>query len=176
MAVRINPAWDLNDPGKINVNADGTVTFKGPVGDVLLPNAYTELLLASDGLGTKDTNAWFVALFPAGAVILELEWLGGLSNAMSVTWGYADALDHDLPLLPEGYIFIGRAAPHFEDATKGEFDVLLCCLPDHQDYGKVFVWPRSPDPWMEGENTHGLGLVADTFSNFMNNLSPRAEL
>ena len=176
MSVTINPVWDLNDPGHVPVNPDGTVTFKGPVGDVALPGDYVELLQKTDGLGTKDKQAWFVAHFAKGAVILELEWLGELANAMSVTWGYFDALDHDLPLVPEGYIFIGRAFPHYEDATKGDFDVLLCCLPDHHDRGKVFAWPRSADPWMEGDNRHGLGFVADSFSDFMNTLAAREDL
>ena len=105
---------------------------------------------------------------PVGDVFLPQDYLEVLKIS---------GLDHEQPLVPKGYnLYIGKSFPHHLDRTKGEFDVLLCCLKDHHDYGKVFVWPRSDDPWMEGTNTIGLGFVADNFSEFINNLTARENL
>ena len=178
MSLKIRPEWDLDDPADIKVNRDGSVTFKGPVGDVFLPQDYFSMLKISDGIGIDidDKNAWFLGDFQNGFVILNYYGASRINNVMHGTWGYFDNDEHGKPLLPEGFIRIGISAPHHLDMTKGEFDVLLCCLKDHHDYGKVFVWPRSDDPWMEGTNTIGLGFVADSFTEFMNNLTAQENL
>ncbi len=178
MELKIRPEWNLDDPASIDINTDGSVTFKGPVGDVFVPDEFLSFLRVSNGLGIDydDPNAWFLAYFPNGPVILNAYGVNNVRSIMLGTWGYFDNEDHGRPLLPEGYIQLGRAAPGQTDGTKGEFDVLLCCLVEHHDYGKVFAWPQSHDPWMEGENTIGLGFVANSFTEFMNNLTARENL
>lgn len=178
MEVKLRSQWELNDPARILFNSDGSVKFKGPVGDLFLPDDYLALLKITDGLGIDydDEDAWFVARFPNGPVILNAYGVKNLRGLMLSTWRYFDNEDHGRPLVPDGFISIGTAAPAPSDIAKGEFDVLLCCLRGHGDYGKVYAWPQSEDPWMEGENTSGLGFVANSFTEFMNNLTDRKNL
>lgn len=54
--------------------------------------------------------------------------------------------------------------------------MLICVEEGSRDYGKVYAWKSSQDPWMEGDNTIGLGFVANSFTEFMNNLTARENL
>lgn len=62
------------------------------------------------------------------------------------------------------------------EGDKEYTSVLLSVRKREPDYGKVFTWMETQDPWMEGDNTQGLGFVADSFTDFMNNLTDRKNL
>ncbi|SFA52378.1 hypothetical protein SAMN04487972_109104 [Paracoccus halophilus] len=87
------------------------------------------------------------------------------------TWGFQESLYHDGYMVPKGYVDIGTA-----EGDKEYTSVLLSVRKGESDFGKVFTWMESHDPWMEGENTQGLGFVADSFTEFMNNLTDRQNL
>ncbi len=125
MSIKMNPAWNTHDPAKINFNGDGSLKFSGPVGDVFLPDDYLALLKIADGLRIDydDKDAWFVARFPNGPVILNAYGVKNLRGLMLSTWRYFDNEDHGRPLVPDGFISIGTAAPAPSELAKGEFDV-----------------------------------------------------
>jgi len=164
--------WEKDDPAELTLNTDGSVTFSGPTGPVFLPDDYQAFLLTSDGIGAKDYDArWFVTTYPDGIKILELEYLSGFSSVQNLTWGFQENVYHDGYTVPKGYIHIGTA-----EGDANYTSVLLSVRKGEPDYGKVFTWMQTQDPWMEGDNTIGLGFVADSFTTFMNNLAPRDSL
>lgn len=166
-----NPAWQLNPPAKIAFKSDRKVTFEGPVGDVLLPKDYIDFLLVSDGAALRDRGSWFLARFADGTLLAEIEWLGGIDNAMGGTWNLYIYPEPERNMVPEGFINIGYAEP----GPDGIY-VLLNVDTRNQDYGKVYAWIKANDPWMIGDNTRGLGFVANSFTEFMNNLTDRKNL
>jgi hypothetical protein len=165
------PEWQLDQPANIELNEDGTVTFKGPIGRILLPDQYLAFLRHSDGAALRDKGSWFLGRFHDGVVLFEIEWLGGLDTAMHGTWAFYETTDPALHKLPLTYVSIGYAEP-----GSGGSDVVMNVQPGDPDYGKVFVWIKANDPWMTGDNTRGLGFVANGFNDFMNNLAPKERL
>lgn len=170
VGINWNPAWQLEPPARIDFNHDGSVAFKGPVGNVLLPEEYKNFLLKSDGAALRDRGSWFLAHFPAGVSIEEVEWLGGLESNKNMTWGFYPYPQAEKNFLPPGFIGIGYAPGHQDNY------ILLATDPKSQDFGKVFIWARANDPWVTGDNTRGLGYVADNFAEFMNNLTEKKNL
>jgi hypothetical protein len=71
--------------------------------------------------------------------------------------------------LPPIFVSIGYAEP-------GPMDVVMNVEQGDPDFGKVYVWFPSHDPWMTGTNTRELGFVANSFADFMNNLARREAL
>ncbi|KGJ02593.1 hypothetical protein IT41_17120 [Paracoccus halophilus] len=155
----------------MSFNRDGSVAFGGSVGDVFIPEDYRDFMLYTDGVGTKETGSWFLTRYRDGVKILELEYLSEFFSVVNQTWGFKASLYHDGYTVPEGYMDIGTA-----EGDREYTSVLLSVRKGESDYGKVFTWMQSHDPWMEGENTQGLGFVADSFTDFMNNLAERKNL
>ena len=169
MSIVFNPKWQRRDPGEFEVLPGNQVEMGPDVGIVTLPEDYVGFMRLSDGLGTRDRDGWFTARFADGTVILALEYLSEFEFLIDETeWNYATFTDRPGALIPKGFVVIGR--------TENMFDVLLGSDPKSNDFGKVFVWEARKSPWMEGTNTRGLGLVAETFTDFMNGLSARHEL
>ncbi|PID35784.1 MAG: hypothetical protein CR993_08525 [Rhodobacterales bacterium] len=171
MAINWKPTWEREEPAEIIFNQDGSVHFDDLVGDVWLPEDYKEFMLYSNGLGTKDTNSWFVSDYPNGPKILELEYLSEFFSVKNGTLGFQVNMFHDGYTVPKGYIDIGTA-----EGDANYTSVLLSVRKEAPDYGQVFTWMQTQDPWMEGENTTGLGFVANSFTEFMNNLTARENL
>ncbi|GAA6176448.1 SMI1/KNR4 family protein [Sulfitobacter pacificus] len=160
--------WQLNDPAELNLNMDGSFTIKDPVGDIFLPDDYIAFMRRSEGAALRDRGSCFLGQFHDGVIIFEIEWLGSLRNLrLSTRRNYYD--DEAEDLLPRFLAFIGYAEP-------GPSDVLINVSKGDPDYGKVYVWTPAKDPWMTGDNTRGLGWVADSFADFMNNLAPKEAL
>ncbi|MBK4218243.1 SMI1/KNR4 family protein [Paracoccus caeni] len=168
--IKWNPAWQLDPPAQIDINPDGTVTFEGPVGNVLLPKEYLDFLLISDGAALRDRGSWFLARFQNGLLVGEIEWLGGIDTVMGTTWNLYVYPDPEKNKVPDGFINVGFA-PGQED-----MDILLNVNRSSSDFGKVYAWINADDPWMIGDNTRGLGFVANSFNEFMNNLTDRKNL
>lgn len=171
MSVIWKSEWEKEEPASIDFNADGSITFSGNVGDIFLPDDYKDFLLYSDGVGTKDTGTWFLSKYDDGIRILELEYLSEFFSVDNRTWSFRQNLYHDGYTVPKGYIHIGTA-----EGDREYTSVLLSVRKGEADYGKIFTWMQTQDPWMEGENTQGLGFVADSFTEFMNNLTDRKNL
>lgn len=170
MSITINPKWQLEVPGDFSVTRDGKVDYGGDLGLVAVPKDYIEFMQSSDGAVLRDRDGWFVAQFPAGSVVAEVDSIFEMENAVfaskTVNKTFAGASG---PALPPTYISIG-------DCELERMDVLICVQDGSNDYGKVYVWHNTTDPWMEGNNTKGLGYVADSFTDFMNNLTARENL
>lgn len=169
MDIVLNPKWQTDIPGEFEVLPGGRIDFEGVTGVVTLPKDYLEFMKFSDSLVTRDRDAWYIARYADGVVILELEWLSEMENVISDTNYWATTyVDNSGPLIPSGFIVIG--------ANESGFKVLLGVDQDSTDFGKVFAWKQSYDSWMEGKNTNGLGLAGNSFTEFMNSLSPRDAL
>ncbi|MEJ6405057.1 SMI1/KNR4 family protein [Yoonia sp. 2307UL14-13] len=169
MEIRINPKWQTDIPGEFHVLPGGKIDFKKEAGIVTLPKDYLEFMLFSDGLGTRQRDGWFISQFTEGPVILPLEYLSEMENVIRGTnFRMATFIDRSGPAIPPGFIVIG--------ATENDFKVLLGVDENNADFGKVYAWPDSMDAWMQGNNTKGLGLAGNTFTEFMNSLSARDEL
>jgi hypothetical protein len=166
MTISLRPHWRIEAPAPIKLNPDGTLTFSGPIGPVLLPPSYLEFLQLSDGLLTRGDDSWFISHYEHGPKILQLEYLSTLFSVMNGTWGYQDNVYHDGYTVPKGYAKIGTV-----EGDGNYTDLQLCVIPGHPDYGKVFTWMQSQDPWMTGENTQGLGYAGTDFVSFMNGLT-----
>jgi hypothetical protein len=166
MTLEIRPHWSVDPPTDFTLNPDGTLTFQGPIGDILLPPDYLEFLRFCDGMGVRGDDSWFISGYDAGPKILQLEYLCSLFSVMNGTWRYRDNLYHKEIVAPPGYVCIGQC-----EGDGNYTDLQLCVIPGHPDYGKVFTWMQSQDPWMTGENTQGLGYAGTDFTSFMNGLT-----
>jgi hypothetical protein len=155
----------------MTLNADGTLTFSGPTGNVLLPPDYLAFMQLTDGAWTKGPDAWFITRYDSGVKILELEGVHGWRSVMLGTWGYQENLYHNEFTVPQGYVSIGQC-----EGDAAYTDLQLCCIPGHPDYGRVFTWMNTQDPWMTGDNMRGLGLAANSFTELMNNLTFKDQL
>ena len=162
MTININPKWQLDIPGEFTISKDGRVQFREPLGAVLLPRDYLDFMKMSDGAVLRYRDAWFIARFPQGIKIVEIDYLSEMENVIGHS--YVARMS-----MPNGFISIG--ASELE-----EMDILIGVEEGSCDYGKIYAWKSSVDPWMEGNNTIGLGFVADSFTEFMNNLTARENL
>ena len=167
-----NPKWQLKAPAAFDFNPDGSVTFKGPVGDVFLPADYVAFMQVSDGAALRDKGAWFIARFDDGVMLLQIEWLGDMRSVMLGTWEFYEHPDPATHILPQLFVNIGYADPAHPDGA----EVVMNVVKGDPDYGKVYAWVKANDPWMTGDNTRGLGHVADSFTAFMNGLTDRENL
>jgi hypothetical protein len=158
--------WQLNPPADLPFNPDGTVAFGEPVGNLRLPADYIGFMSISEGAALRDKGSWFLGRFSDGLALFEIEWLGGVRNLILTTNSYRR---HGR--VSPNHVFIGYAEPGPDGS-----DVVLNAAVGDPDYGKVFVWIRANDPWMTGDNTRGLGFVANSFNDFMNNLAPKEAL
>jgi hypothetical protein len=81
---------------------------------------------------------------------------------------YADA---GSVIMPPGYYAVGSA---YNDL--GEMRLMVNLVPDSPDFGKLFVWNLAWDALGTGDNTRGVGRVADTIDAFFAALQPRDAL
>jgi hypothetical protein len=163
------PEWQLDPPADITFNADGSVPFGEPIGDLHLPPDYLGFMQRSEGAALRDRGSWFLARFHDGTLMCEIEWLGDMRNLRLGTRSYYRDPEMAQNYLPPTYVNIGFAEP-------GPMDVVMNVAVGGPDYGKVYVWFPSRDPWMTGSNTRGLGYVAGSFADFMNGLAPKENL
>jgi hypothetical protein len=169
--IRYRPQWRLRPQAQFSVNPDQTVTFKDPIGDVLLPAGYISLLQKTDGFLAGGDDNWFVTGYQTGTKSLALMGFFGFFSVVSGTSQYQRSPYHDGYLVPKGYIGIGEC-----EGDTYLTDLLICCIPGHPDYGRVLTWMRSQFPWMTGENTRGFGVAANNITDFLNNLTLRQKL
>lgn len=171
MSININPKWQLDVPGDFPQSRDARVDFGDPLGEVRLPSDYLAFMRASDGAVLRDRDGWFLARFPAGTVIAEIDYLNEMQNVVRTSRGLSKTFtDRPGPAIPPRWIAIGFSEAEY-------MQVLLCADEASQEYGHVCGWyDAGNDPWMEGENTRGLGHVSDSFTTFMNGLTERGNL
>lgn len=65
-----NPLWQLSDAEHFDINSDRSVTFKGNVGNIFLPEKYLSFMQKTGGAGLLDRGAWFVAKYPDEEITL----------------------------------------------------------------------------------------------------------
>lgn len=164
-----NPHWQLSQPSIIELNNDGSIAFKGPIGDVFLPEDYLTFIKRSDGAALRDKGSFFVAEFYDGLSIFEIEWLGKLNTVMFQTWDFYEQAAAETHKLPRHYVSIGYAEPR---ASR----IVICADRESVDYGRVSIWIPANDAWMIGDNTRGLGFVAESFNEFMNKLKTSEDI
>jgi hypothetical protein len=74
-------------------------------------------------------------------------------------------------VMPPGYYVIGKAY-----SAEGEMRLMVDLRRDSPSYGGIFVWNLAWDALGAGDNTRGLGFVADTLQAFIEGLQPREVL
>ncbi len=74
-------------------------------------------------------------------------------------------------VMPPGYYAIGTAY-----SAVGEMRLMINLQSNHADYGKIFVWNLAWDALGTGDNTRGLGYVADNLEAFFAGLQPEDAL
>jgi hypothetical protein len=89
-------------------------------------------------------------------------------NAIMSQSSYADP---GAIIMPPGYYAIGGA---YNDL--GEMRLMIDLRPSSPDCGKIYVWNLAWDALGTGDNTRGLGFVADTLQAFIEGLQPREAL
>ena len=168
MTININPKWQLNEPADVRLDANGKFPLLHGLNPMCLPEDYLAFMSKSEGAALKDRDGYFLAHFKDRIDILEIEWLGDLTNLEIGTSNYL--LDNRKDrLVPEGFAKIGFAEP-------GPYDIVMNVREGDADYGQIYVWLQAFDPWMSGDNTLGFGWVADNFTAFMNGLTARENL
>ena len=74
-------------------------------------------------------------------------------------------------IMPPGHYAFGSAY----DAA-GEMRLMVNLLEHDIHFGKIFVWPLAHNTLGEGDNTRGLGFVADTLDGFVAALATESTL
>lgn len=177
-----NPLWQLSDAEHFDINSDRSVTFKGNVGNIFLPEEYLSFMQKTGGAGLLDRGAWFVAKYPDEEITCEIEWLGKMSTVFFGTWDFYT--DSETFHLPEQFVSIGYAEvrQHCSEKYKANHgcNVVIQVDRNSPDYGKVYLWIKpsqsfeNVDTWMKGNNTLGLGYIAGSFNDFMNDFKSAA--
>ncbi|MFM2390219.1 MAG: hypothetical protein RLZZ437_1774 [Pseudomonadota bacterium] len=163
------PEWQLRPPEDLPFNPDGSLAFGEPVGNLTLPSDYLGFKRRAGAAALRDRGSWFLARFDDGTLLCEIAWLGSWRSVRLGTLNYNSDPDPADRCLPPIFVSIGYAEP-------GPMDVVMNVEQGDPDFGKVYVWFPSHDPWMTGTNTRELGFVANSFADFMNNLARREAL
>ena len=166
MNIIFNPEWQLDDdPAEFEIDKDGKIDFGEDQGLLRLPQDYLDFMAITNGavLIGDTKKSYFIIRFRDGTDIWPLDELYYDELVVSQTDAYQDGLYYDEKRcrIPPGYVTIANVNSHI---------ALICAIEGHEDYGKIYGWRFSQDPWMEGNNTFGLGYIADSFTAFMNNL------
>jgi len=159
-------SWKKTAPADLNLNKTGVIHIEGLNMEMCLPEDYAAFMQVADGIVILNDERHFLGRYGNGTEVLELEYTYNFELVLSSTRSYYDPLYHSDFTLPKWYVGIAQA-----DSQGYTVEVLINVVKGSEDYGKVYSWTRSNDPWMDGNNKQGLGFVADSFSDFMNNLT-----
>ena len=133
------------------------------------PTIKTSSLNYPGGITPTEEDNFIVAQFDDGPIEVQLEYLLSLDKLVSdysfnYESVYADGSESRLP------------AKHVIIASGLIDDFVLNVDQESPDFGKVYNWTRAGDAWEEGDNTEGLGFVANSFTELMNNLSEETDI
>ncbi len=162
MELKVRDTWRFEPPEPIPFNADGSVSFGGRVGDVVLPEDYVALMARRGPVTFEGEDNACIAVYEDSNDVVVVEYLLDLSSVSLQSRMLYESAFHDSVLVPPGFIVI----------ASGEIeDIVMNVDPNGPDFGRVYARERAQDPWGEGDNTRGLGLIADSFTEFMNELT-----
>jgi len=169
--IKWNSEWQLSKIEPIISSEGKEFIFKYNTSVSSLPADYLSFISTVDGavISGATKKCCFIVRFAEGTEIWEIIELYGAESVINLTDASQTTVFYEgtHARTPPGYVWIGKS-----DDTH----VLLCALEGHSDYGKIYGWMFSQDPWMEGTNTAGLGHIADSFTEFMNNLQEEGNL
>lgn len=168
MSIDIDPLWSLRPSEPLPLDENGAIDFRGRTGPVALPPDYLAFKRQSSGGALRRGRSWFTAQFQDGPRLMQIDWLSLLDGTIASTLGYTGWPDPAENQLVPGFAAIG-----FDEFNYA--DIMIGIDPATPDYGKIFAWFDSQDPWMKGGNTLGIGYVADSFTAFMNGLKRQGE-
>lgn len=173
MTIERNDCFRYHDPVEEEFK-DGRIAFIcNYLGEIRLPQDYAEFMKTSNGVKGFDCDACFIAHFPDGISIFEFDYIANwLSMKRTNSTHLATSSIVTKVNYPDGFAYIGRA---MSDEV-GEGLILTGIDQNSPDYGKIYMLMSAADPYGEGDNTRGIGYVADSFTEFMNNFRPREEL
>ncbi|MEM6532394.1 MAG: hypothetical protein AAF654_07210 [Myxococcota bacterium] len=167
MSLQIRDTWRFEPPDQIHFNADGTVDFGGKVGNVFLPKDYAELMTKLGPVTFEDEDNACMATYEDGRQIVVVEYLSEFSSVVLGTRRLYESMFHDDFLVPPGFIYFASGETQ---------DIVMNVDAKSADFGKVYARPRTQDPLGQGDNTQGLGWIADSFTGFMNDLTEEDNL
>lgn len=163
-------SWRIDDAEKaFEFQKDGSIFVNDRVGYLFLPKDYQEFIAEyPGGITPTEEDNFIVAQFKEESIEVQVDYLISLESLISdYSFGYesiyADGSKSKLPPL------------HIIIASGSIDDFVLNVDKKSPDFGKVYNWTRSGDPWGTGDNTEGLGWVANSFTDFLNNLKQEAE-
>ncbi len=172
-----NSEIKFRDSWKVD-NADNPPKFQEEDSGIFINNQMELLYLPADykafmamypgGITPMANDNFILAQFKNESFEVQLEYLYSLEDVISdYSSGYNSTfVDGSKSKLPAQHAIIASGLMD---------DFILNVDPESNKYGHVYNWTRSGDPWGTGDNTEGLGWVADSFSDLMNQLSEESD-
>lgn len=168
-----NECFSYDDPATFDSDENGLVQVSDYIGKVRLPADYVEFMQQSNGVSGFDCDAFFKAAFPSGSAVFEFDYIShlfGMLRGNQIATATSELVTE--VAFPDGWISIGECDS--DDAGQGY--IMMCIDEKSAEYGAVAVALVSFDKWGKGDNTHGLGKVAPSFTAFMTGFKPQDEL
>jgi len=137
---------------------------------VELPQDYKKFITRySGGITPTEEDNFIIAQFKDESIEVQLDYLISLEDLVSeYSFNYESIYEgKSNSKLPEQHVII---------ASGSIDDFVLNVDRESANFGKVYNWTRAGDPWGIGDNTEGFGLVADSFTDLMNNLIEETDI
>lgn len=167
MDIILRDSWRTGPADLIEFNEDGTVPFSLIGTDVCLPEDYKTFITEVGTITCLAEDNFCLTHYEGSVEIVMLQYLIKMSSINNLTGDLASGVYHGKPKMLPNYIPFGAGLCE---------NFFLNVDRPSPDFGKVFTSIHTQDPWGEGQNVKGLGWVADSFSEFMNNLQSEESL
>ena len=134
------------------------------------PASFVEAYL--NQFSEEDDEEFFTAKYPSGEKKLMLDGIFDPAHIHS-----QNAIVAESSYAPPGSQILPTSHYAFADAWDDQSQHLLLVNLDqnHADYGKIYAWHLAHDPLGTGDNTNGVGYVANDLREFLDNLSAEDE-
>jgi len=163
-------SWRVSDAKPLpEFQGDGSIAVNDQVGPLYLPQDYKKFITKySGGVTPTEDDNFIVAQFEDESIEVQLDYLISLEDLISdYSFNYESIYEGESSSkLPQRHVII---------ASGSIDDFVLNVDRKSANFGKVYNWTRAGDPWGLGDNTEGLGWVADSFTDLMNNLTEETD-
>lgn len=137
------------------------------------PAAFAEQFDAVSDDSFDDDREHFLAHFSEGTIVCYFETIFDvpgirMQNGIIAESAYAP---EGAIIMPSGYYAFGSA-----HGPENEMRLLVNLAEGTGNYGKIYVWYLAHDPLGEGDNTRGLGFVANSLNGFIAALEEEGKL
>ncbi len=167
MDIILRDTWRTGSADLIEFNEDGTLPFSLISADVYLPEDFKTFITEVGTITCLAEDNFCLTHYQGSVEIVMLQYLMKMSSINILSGDLASSLYHGKPKMLPNYIPFGAGLCEY---------FLLNVDRLSPDFGKVFTSIHTQDPWGKGDNVKGLGWVADSFNEFMNNLQEEEAL